>query len=116
METLNDDLYRLLLEVLTQLPSLLTMAVCIVVAIVRWKRHPRASLIVILALTFLSLGSLVFSAIFIWIPKLFVSLENPDSVQVGYTIMQVIYNLLFTLALGALILAVFTKRSSFQSS
>ncbi|MCM3872180.1 MAG: hypothetical protein ND895_15970 [Pyrinomonadaceae bacterium] len=114
MESVNEDLYRLLLDVLTQLPSLLTMLICIVVAIVRWKRHPRASLIVIIALAFLSLGSLAFAAVFVWVPRWVVSVGNPASAQSVFVVLGTIYNVLFAVAMAVLLLAVFIQRPSSQ--
>lgn len=110
METVNEDLHRLLLDVLTQLPSLVTMLICIVVAIVRWKRHPKASLIVIIALTLLGLGSLVFSAVFIWGARWVVSVGNFDNSQIVFTVIGIVYNILFALAISVLLLAVFIQR------
>ncbi len=102
----------LLHEVLTQLPSLFAMVICIAVAIVRWKQHPSVSLIVILALTFLILQTLIFDAVFIWAPRWFMSPGNYDSTQSVYTVIGIIYNVLFALALGVLLLAIFNQRTS----
>jgi hypothetical protein len=112
METFNEDLYRLLIDILTQLPSLLAMLICIVVAIVRWQRHPRASLIVILALAFLSLGNIFFTAVFIWGARWAVSIGNFENPQSVYTVIGFIYNVLFAIAMGGLLLAVFIQRPS----
>ncbi len=116
MQGLTSDLYTLLHDVLTQLPSLFVMVVCIVVAMVRWKQHPRVSLIVILALTFLILLTLGSVPVFIWVPRLFVSPGNYDSTPSVYAVMNIIYNVLFALALGVLLLAVFIQRPSSQRS
>ena len=114
MESVNEDLYRLLFDVLTQVPSLFTMLICFVVAIVRWKRHPKASLIVIIGLTFLSLGSLSFTAVFILAPRWAVSVGNLDSAQSVFAVLGAIYNVFFALAMAVLLLAVFIQRPSSQ--
>ncbi len=114
METLTEDLYRLLIDILTQLPSLFTMLICIVAAIVRWKRHPKASLIVILALTFLSLGNLLFSAVFVWGARWMVSIGNFENAQSVFMVIGIIYNVLFAIAMGGLLLAVFIQRPSLR--
>ncbi|MCM3900354.1 MAG: hypothetical protein ND866_01465 [Pyrinomonadaceae bacterium] len=116
MQNLTNDLYSLAHDVLTELPSLFVMLICIVVAIVRWKRHPRVSLIVILALTFLTLVTLASAAVFIWVPRLFVDPGNYVTTSGVYAVLNIIYNGLFTLALGALLLAVFIQRPSSQRS
>lgn len=116
MQNLNYDLYLLLHDVLTELPSLLVMLVCMVVAIVRWKRHPRVSLIVILALMFLTLLTLVSVPVYLWLPRLFVDPGNHVTTSRVYAVVNIIYNVLFTLGLGVLLLAVFIQRPASQRS
>lgn len=110
MQDLSGDLYSLLHDVLTQLPSLFAMVICILVAIVRWKRHPTVSLIVILTLTFLILQTLVFAVVFVWASRWVVSLGNTDDTQSIYAVIGIIYNVLFALALGVLLLSIFIQR------
>ena len=116
MQDLTNDFYSLVRNVLTELPSLLVMLTCIVVGIVRWNRHPKVSLIVILALTFLTLLTLVSAPAFIWLPRLFVDPGNYVTTGNVYAVLNIIYNILFTLALGTLLLAVFIQRPLSQIS
>ena len=116
MQDLTDDFYSLVRNVLTELPSLLVMLTCIVVGIVRWKRHPKISLIVIIALTFLTLLTLVSVPVFIWLPRLFVDPGNYVTTGNVYAVLNIIYNVLFTLGVGVLLLAVFIQRPSSQRS
>lgn len=116
MQDLTNDFYSLVRNVLTELPSLLVMLTCIVVGIVRWKRHPRISLMVILALTLLTLLTLVSVPVFIWLPRLFVDPGDHVTTRIVYSVMNIIYNVVLTLALGVLLLAVFIQRPSPQIS
>lgn len=116
MQDLTSDFYSLLRNLLTELPSLLVMLTCIVVGIARWKRHPKVSLIVILDLTFLTLLTLVSVPVFIWLPRLFVDPGNYVTTGNVYAVLNIIYNGLFTIALGVLLLAVFIQRPSSQRS
>jgi hypothetical protein len=53
MDGTSQDLILFLRNVLTQLPSLLTLLICLIIALVRWKRHPKVSLVA--ALGFISI-------------------------------------------------------------
>ena len=47
---------------------MLVLLVCMVIALVRWRRHPRVSGLVLLSLAWLFLTSLVSSVIYAWVP------------------------------------------------
>jgi len=110
MESTSQDLFQVLRNVLTQLPSLLTLLVCLVISIVRWKRHPKVSMVAALAFVFLILHGLVFSAAYIWIPRLFFGSGSYESHPTFYWALALITNFLFAIALATLLLAVFVDR------
>ncbi len=106
----SSDLYNFLHDTLTQLPSLLVMFICIVVAFVRWKKHPKASLLVLLALMFLVFQVFGFAVIYTWGPGLFTNRGyDPKTV---FSVINWVYNLLFVLAMTILLLAIFVQRPS----
>jgi hypothetical protein len=109
MDSLNQDLLMVLRNLLTQLPSLLTSFVCLLIAIIRWKRHPKVSLVASLGLILLILHGLFFSAAYIWIPRVFVSgsfQENPRF----FSLLALTTNFLFAVALATFLAAVFIDR------
>lgn len=110
MESIGQDLFQVLRNVLTQLPSLLTLLICLVISIVRWKRHPKVSLVASLAFVFLILHGLIFSAAYIWIPRWFLGSGSYDSNPTFFTALALTTNFLFAIALATLLLAVFIDR------
>ena len=116
MESTSQDLFQVLRNVLTQLPSLLTLLICLVIAIVRWKRHPKVSLVAALAFLFLILHGLVFSAAYIWIPRWFLCSGSYESNPTFFLVFSLITNLLFAIALATLLVAVFIDRSRASES
>jgi len=110
MESISQDLLQVLRNVLTQLPSLLTLLICLVIAIARWKRHPKVSLVASLAFVFLILHGLIFSAAYIWIPRWFLDSGSFESHPTFYSALALITNFLFAIALATMLLAVFIDR------
>lgn len=110
MDTLNSDLFQVLRNVLTQLPSLFTLLICLVFAITRWRRHPRVSLIAALGSTFLILHELFFSAAYIWLPRLFLASASLADNGGFFKVLRLTSSFLFAAALGTLLIAVFINR------
>src|SRR5688572_12587137 len=113
MEDLSQDLFQVVRNVLTQLPSLLTLLVCLVIALVRWRRHPKVSLIASLAFILLILHALVFSAAYIWIPRLLFGPEGEAS-RSFFKAMSLVSNGLLGFSLATLLVAVFVGRAKSQ--
>jgi hypothetical protein len=109
MESVSQDLFQVLRNVLTQLPSLLTLLICLIIALVRWKRHPKVSAIAAFAFIFIILHGLFFSAAYIWIPRLFVSGSFQENPRI-YSLLGLLANILFAVALAILLSAVFVDR------
>jgi hypothetical protein len=108
MESLNQDLFLTLRNVLVQLPSLLTLLICLVIALARWKRHPKVSLVASLAFVSLMLHEVIFSAAYIWLPRWFPRLAQSE--RAFFSALTLITNSLFAVILAALLLAVFIDR------
>jgi len=109
MESSSQALIQVLRNVLTQLPSLLTLLVCLIIALARWKRHPKVSLVAAAGFTFHILHGLFFSAAYIWIPRLFGFGGFQDN-QAFFSLLAIVGNCLFAIALAILLTAVFIDR------
>ena len=110
MASLSSDLFQTLRGVLTQLPSLLTLLACLVIAITRWKRHPRVSMVAALGLIFLILHGLFFSTAYIWITRWFLTSRGVEDSRSFLNLFGLLANFLFAVALGTLLSAVFIDR------
>jgi len=106
-----NDLYDLARNVGPQLPSLLTLLICMVVVLTRWRRHPKVSLVATLGLFLIVLHTLLFAAADVWLPRLFLdkgSLE-PDRF---YAILGLTASLTLAIAFAVLLIAIFMDRKA----
>ena len=109
MESVSHDLFELIRNIGPQLISLLTLLICLVVVLTRWKRHPRVSLIAAVGLVLLILHSLVFAVADVWLPRWFI---NPGyvSVETFYAIFGLVTSATLAIAFAVLLIAVFIDR------
>jgi len=106
---MKSDLFQLVREVAIQFPSLLALLVCLVIALVRWKRHPRASLVASAAFILLMLHGLVFAVLYTWIPH-WLGEGSAESQRSFYNMFALFANALFAIAMAILLVAVFIDR------
>lgn len=97
-----------------QLPSLITLIGCMVFAFMRWKRHPKVSLIVVVSLGLLFLHAFVFLLVYDLVPPLFIkpgSFENMETVRrTVFLVLGLISNSVAAVAFALLLAAVFMQR------
>lgn len=111
----SNRIWEALWGIAVQLPSLLTMLACIVVAVIRWKRHPKVSMTLLISLGFLFLHTLVFAFVYAFVPDLFVGPGNFTAMRTVITIISFIYNSSLAIAFGILLTAVFMQRRAYQA-
>ena len=115
--TASEKLYEILTSLLLQLPSLLAIVSCLVAAAIRWKRHPKISLTVVISMVLFLAVTLAFPFIFTFVPDLF---RKPGgdfrSVQTIVTVISFFYNSLWAVALAILLSAIFMKRNISRTS
>ena len=111
MDSISQDLLQVLRNVVTQLPSLLTLLVCLVIAIIRWKRHPKVSMLAGLGLILIIFDELFYSGAYIWIPRLFFAPGSDQEHQTFFYLLGLSSSLLFALSLGMLLIAIFIDRN-----
>ena len=97
--------------ILEQLPSLLTMLVCLLLAAFRWKRHPKVSLVLIVSLILLIVHTLSFLAIYYWAPEA-VMQSGWISMQTMLTALGFIYNAALAVPFALLLIAIFMQRKA----
>ena len=109
MESSSQDLFLLLRNVLTQLPSLLTLLLCLTIALVRWKRHPKVSLVAAVGFISIILHGLFFSAAYIWLPRVFTTGSYEENTSF-YSLLGLLRNILFAVIFAVLLSAIFIER------
>lgn len=102
---------ELLKGFLQQLPSLLTFAACIVFVIARWKRYPRVSLVLLLALVVDLTTQIAFTFILNWVPDWFLG-ANYDYIAIRnvLTVFGLIGNTVTVVVIALYLFAIFTNR------
>jgi hypothetical protein len=113
METARK-LYDLLTTVAQQLPSLITLFGCMIVILVRWKRQPRVSLVVMISLSLLFLHSLFFAVVYNWVPGWLIrtigASSSPDRIDNLYLLLGVITYTAWALPFALLLAGIFMQR------
>jgi hypothetical protein len=116
----SDTLSQILKDLLEQLPSMLTAAVCIVIPFVRWKRHPKVSLVVAISLILMLVHVPLFALIYGYVPAWIVQTMKPvDFVGFNrnlYLVLGLISNGMVALALAVLLAGIFMKRKAAGSA
>lgn len=100
-----------LMSLLQRSPMLLVVLVGILISIVRWRRHPKASLITLIALVFYLIKLFLFTAFNYWIPDLRESMHwSIATANHLYTVLQVVNDFAFALVIVLLVAAAFVNR------
>jgi hypothetical protein len=96
-----------------QLPSLLTIAGCTIVAAVRWKRHPKVSLLVLVALLLIIIHAFVFAAVYAWVPDLILkgNYQNLEASRNVYLALGVLYHASLAVPFAILLVGIFGNRN-----
>lgn len=101
-----------LLALLRHLPMLILAVVGIVFAAVRWKRHPRVSLLTIAGLGIYLIDFLVYTGIRYALPSMMEALKlPPDSIATISTVIVVSDDFVYAAVIILLVAAAFTGRN-----
>ena len=93
-------------------PILLLALIGIVFSLIRWKRHPKVSLLTSIALGFFLIASLVYTTVLYQLPSLFERLKvDYGSYRIFYTIVYVLYDIAYAFVIVLLVAAAFSQRT-----
>jgi hypothetical protein len=93
-------------------PMYLVSLAALVFAIIRWKRHPKVSLLAILALLLLMGQSLAFNSIFYFLPRLAQQGFSYGAIDRFYIVVEVCRDIVYAVIVGLLVSAAFSQRSA----
>jgi len=109
-------LYDLLKDLLVQLPSLLVLLGCMIVAVSRWRRHPKVSLMVLVSLGLLSIHTLVSDVVYNWVPDWLIQAADASDTQRAaenvYLVLGLASNGIVAVAFVWLLTAIFLQRGA----
>ncbi|HSS21336.1 MAG TPA: hypothetical protein VLL54_14775 [Pyrinomonadaceae bacterium] len=91
-------------------PMHLIALIGIIVAIVRWQRHPRVSLLAIFGLLLYMGQSLTFGTIFYLLPRLHQQQYSYSTVNYVYIVVEICRDIVFTGVVVLLVSAAFSAR------
>ena len=104
-------LYYFLLRLVRRLPMLLVCLGGSVFAVLRWKRHPRVSLMTLIALLLYLIEGIVFIAFLYWVPDLMQAMRLSSKASGWlYTIIFFFEDFVFVAVLLLLVGAALTGR------
>ena len=96
-------------------PAFLVMFVGLIIAIVRWKRHPRVSLLAASGILLYLLQSTAFGAVFYSLPNLLRSGWSYGGVNNLYLVFEVLRDFIFSAAILLIIIAALSQRKPNQT-
>lgn len=109
---MQEILIATLGQYLPQIPLFLVWLVGIALAVVFWRRHPRVSLLAIIALALFLLGALVGAPVSLWLPMMMQERGlSPSRIGLMLTGVAVAQSLLSAVLWGIVIAAIFGWRN-----
>ena len=103
---------QLLSDLAQQLPSLITILICMALVVTRWKRHPTVSLLAVIGLFLLLLHGPVFVLIYAQGSSFFIgNNRTPDEIRNLFVVLGLIFNITRAIAFAPLLAAIFIGRS-----
>lgn len=108
-----EMLPAILSSLVTAIPSLLVDVALLSVAILRWERHPRVSMLAATSAVMMLLLDLLARSVFAILPmKMHDAGRSSADLSVIYAVISGVSGLLHAVALGLLVAAVFTERGA----
>jgi hypothetical protein len=104
-----DDLSSLLLLLARKSPLILVLLAGLACAVIRWRRHPRASLLASIGITLYIIDIFVISVVYYVLPGQLSRIQISISSQI-YMVIQILDDLVYSAILILLVSAAFSER------
>lgn len=111
---MEDFITRYAVALAIQLPLILVYLGGAVLALVRRRHHPRATLFTVLAIVVLLFEVFVITGFQVWLPYLLRQTSSPSEARTWLDVFAVVRNLVAATGVGLLLMAVFSGRSTTQ--
>ena len=115
---MEGKLTTLIKDFAVQIPSFLTILGCMIFAVVRWKHHPRVSLVVLIGLLLMAAQFIIAVIIYTWVPDWIIgspTYGNEAFSRNVYLVLGLLSNSFFAVALAVLLTGVFMRRDSMNA-
>src|ERR1043166_7226576 len=110
----SEILMAVLKDLAVQIPSIIAIIACLILAIVRWKRHPRVSLLLLIGLLLLLIHEFAFAVVYASVPDLIIKSAN-DRATLSHNVniaLALIYNFLEVVPFVLFLIAIFMGRKT----
>ena len=112
----SSTLTQILTDLALQLPSAITIVVCMVVVIFRRKRHPAVAAWALIGLILILIHGHIFVFIYALVPQLLLRNLSTAEFTSAVTVLGAVFNITKALAFAPLLAAIFIKRPKPQST
>jgi hypothetical protein len=116
----SEILMAVLKDLAVQIPSIIAIIACLILAIVRWKRHPRASLLMVIGLVLLLIHEFAFAVVYASVPDLIIKsaneLERATVSRNLNIVLAVTYNCLEVVPFVVFLIAIFMGRRKTENA
>lgn len=106
-----EDISFLSYFLIRKAPVLVLTLAGIVLAIIRWKRHPKVSLVTVIGLSFFTIESLIYSIVLYRLPRVLNQFVSYTSYDFIYTLLFVLDDIAYALVILLLVIAALIQRS-----
>jgi hypothetical protein len=107
----NGVIFSTVSSCLPQLPLLLVWLVGIVLAVTRWQRHPKVSLLALIALVLALLETILNGFLSMWIPVMFTEQGmTPAQIGTAFAVWRFIASIMGAVVWGLVLVAIFRWR------
>jgi hypothetical protein len=111
MSATDSDFTVYLLRLASSAPVYIVWLIGIVLALMRWRKHPQVSLMIVLALGMMLVTSIIFQYLYIWLPRRLLDGDlSSMSITRVYTVLGVIHSSVSAVGFGLLLVALFRWR------
>lgn len=116
----SEIVMAVLKDLAVQTPSFIAIIVCAILAIIRWKRHPRVSLVLLIGLLLLLIHEFAFSVVYATVPDLIIKsasdVQRSTITRNVYIGLAVIYNCVEAVPFVCLLIAIFMGRRKTETA
>src|ERR1051326_8891501 len=116
----SEILMAVLKDLAVQIPSIIAIIACLILANVRWKRHPRVSLLMVIGLVVLLIHEFAFAVVYASVPDLIIKsaneLERATVSRNLNIVLAVTYNCLEVVPFVVFLIAIFMGRRKTENA
>lgn len=113
----TTQLFQIFQAYAEQLPTFVAIVAGVILAVSRWKQHPRVAMVVVVALAFLFIHQIIFTIVYVVVPRWFINSaagyeEMRKVIDRVLLVIGLISNGTAAIGFGILLAAIFMRRTT----